>query len=599
MLHRRPHVLLVAALAAAFVGGLVGSAGAQQSRYVVDGADRAIFFGESTALLFRIQNNTGSDAPFSWTISGPAFSASGTVLVPRLKDELVESATDELFSFGGHTFSITLTQLETFEVITASLDIRVVDSFNRHGVQTVEDFIYVDSPLQKPITIRIPASPVPSPPSDPNLEKGRLPAYPFFVTRFNPDPGTPGDLFDVSPASGVIVGPLSSTLNTFVTVSVPIGGVPYGTMNTITYNIVVPGDTVTATGQAIFQGACHTTNPPSCPPLPVPSLWSVSFYDAYLAPVELKSLWCGVHSSPGYAAAPGYGSCWDASVYLRLGTQAEFSAAGGMTLGGVQLYSSEKAHDLCRIELGIGFLPDTITTWKEVAVFSGISNPDSTVCPDWPTKPYLCARYTPFQVVIPAADVPNNTADRLFVRWLFTSDLIWDDEGAIGGVDTKGAWRIDHVSARGDVAPNSYYPLDPARTLTQDFELPLGPEWKFPLSLVYDCTGIDGADDAGGLPSGPAGAARPIIVSTIPNPTAAAAAVRFVLPRAAPATLWIEDVEGRLVRRIRLGFLRAGPNEFLWDGLRENGRPVASGIYFLRIESERSSESRRVAVIRR
>jgi hypothetical protein len=86
-------------------------------------------------------------------------------------------------------------------------------------------------------------------------------------------------------------------------------------MNTVVFHLVVPGDTVTASGQAIFQGACHSSIP-QCPPLLVPSLWSVSTYDNYVFPAEQKSLWCGTLSSPGYAAAPGYGSCWKANAYL-------------------------------------------------------------------------------------------------------------------------------------------------------------------------------------------------------------------------------------------------------------------------------------------
>lgn len=569
----------------------------QQADYVADGADVAVFEGESAPLRFRIQNNTLSDAPFTWTIAGPSFGSSGSVLVPRLKDALIEDATGPLVPTGGRTYTITLTHSVSFEVVTAALDVRVVDSFLLPALQTREEEVIVDLPLQKPITIRTIALPVPSPGSGLGRDKEAMTSYPFFVTRTNPDPGTPGDLFDVSPTSGLIALPPNSTIVTSVTVSLPIGGLPYGTMNTIAYHIVVAGDTVAATGQAIFQGACHNSTP-SCPPQVGPPLWNVSTYDAYLPPLELRSLWCGVVSGAGYAAAPGYGSCWKADAFLSLGTSAMFSAADGMTLGGVQLYSSETAHDLCRVGLGVGFLPDTITAWREIAVVSGISNPDSIVCPTWSTKPYLCARYEPFQVVVPPGGVPDNGAAPLQVRWRFTSDLTWDDQGAPGGVDTKGAWRIDHVSARGDLATGSYYPTDPTRTLVEDFEGALGPEWTFPPSVVFDCTAVDEPTGPGGLPAGGA-VEGPVILLAVPNPAAAAVTIRFALPREGPAALVVSDAEGRVVRWIAIRDSGRGAHEVEWDGARDDGRPAASGVYFVRIEAEERSHSRRIVLLRR
>jgi len=57
------------------------------------------------------------------------------------------------------------------------------------------------------------------------------------------------------------------------------------------------------------------------------------------------------------------------------------------------------------------------------------------------------------------------------------------------------------------------------------------------------------------------------------------------VPRAGTrAAIGVFDVKGRLVRRLIDRGHDAGRHSIMWDGADDRGRPVPSGIYFLRIE---------------
>lgn len=62
----------------------------------------------------------------------------------------------------------------------------------------------------------------------------------------------------------------------------------------------------------------------------------------------------------------------------------------------------------------------------------------------------------------------------------------------------------------------------------------------------------------------------------------------------------LNDVSGRSVRELAWVPREAGPHSFLWDGRDDAGRPVASGVYLLRVEDQTSgaSVSRRLVVLR-
>ncbi|MBM3316914.1 MAG: T9SS type A sorting domain-containing protein [Candidatus Eisenbacteria bacterium] len=82
------------------------------------------------------------------------------------------------------------------------------------------------------------------------------------------------------------------------------------------------------------------------------------------------------------------------------------------------------------------------------------------------------------------------------------------------------------------------------------------------------------------------------------NPTPGPAEIRFQVPAAVQAQLQLYDVTGRLVRTLLDGRVPAGPQAVAWDGGNEAGRPVGSGVYFLRLRAGDFQATRTLVVSR-
>jgi predicted outer membrane repeat protein len=84
-----------------------------------------------------------------------------------------------------------------------------------------------------------------------------------------------------------------------------------------------------------------------------------------------------------------------------------------------------------------------------------------------------------------------------------------------------------------------------------------------------------------------------------PNPFNPITRIRLGLAGPERVSLKIYDVAGRLVRTLLGGQeLEAGVHAYEWDGKSDEGRPVASGIYFYRIEAGGFTASRKMILLR-
>jgi arylsulfate sulfotransferase len=102
------------------------------------------------------------------------------------------------------------------------------------------------------------------------------------------------------------------------------------------------------------------------------------------------------------------------------------------------------------------------------------------------------------------------------------------------------------------------------------------------------------------MESAAASEAAPRIVSLegpVPNPSSGAIRVRLGLPHEGPAELSVFDLAGRLVARVSTGRRPAGWHDVTWDGRDRNGRPVASGAYFVKLTAG-ATVTRRVVLLR-
>jgi len=83
-----------------------------------------------------------------------------------------------------------------------------------------------------------------------------------------------------------------------------------------------------------------------------------------------------------------------------------------------------------------------------------------------------------------------------------------------------------------------------------------------------------------------------------PNPFGSSTTLDYLLPSAGRATVTVYDISGRVVSRIDLGERPQGSHSFVWNGADAGGSPLASGVYFLRLESGGQSATRRAVIIR-
>ena len=107
-----------------------------------------------------------------------------------------------------------------------------------------------------------------------------------------------------------------------------------------------------------------------------------------------------------------------------------------------------------------------------------------------------------------------------------------------------------------------------------------------------------GASGTVGVDDGPATIQRFAFARPWPNPVRATSRVAFDLPRAARVALTIFDVSGRAVRTWDFGRLLPGHQERVWHAVDAGGRPMSSGVYFLRLDAERDRGVHKVIVIR-
>ncbi len=90
--------------------------------------------------------------------------------------------------------------------------------------------------------------------------------------------------------------------------------------------------------------------------------------------------------------------------------------------------------------------------------------------------------------------------------------------------------------------------------------------------------------------------------NTGPNPANPQAKLVYVLPSSGGSSygvkLRIFDVNGRLVRKVVDGEQQAGPHVAVWDGRDDNGRGVASGHYFARIDAGQFTEKVGITILK-
>lgn len=88
------------------------------------------------------------------------------------------------------------------------------------------------------------------------------------------------------------------------------------------------------------------------------------------------------------------------------------------------------------------------------------------------------------------------------------------------------------------------------------------------------------------------------LVGNYPNPFNPRTAIKFNVGQIERVTVSVYDLAGRQVAVLEDRVFEAGLQEIVWDGCDERGSAVASGSYFVRMESKSGVEQRKVMLVR-
>jgi hypothetical protein len=89
-----------------------------------------------------------------------------------------------------------------------------------------------------------------------------------------------------------------------------------------------------------------------------------------------------------------------------------------------------------------------------------------------------------------------------------------------------------------------------------------------------------------------------VLYPSVPNPTRGPCLIRYALPGPSRVSLKVYDISGRLVRELDRGERPAGVYSKHWNGRDGQGKSVASGVYFVRLESVGFSKSEKMVILR-
>jgi len=114
--------------------------------------------------------------------------------------------------------------------------------------------------------------------------------------------------------------------------------------------------------------------------------------------------------------------------------------------------------------------------------------------------------------------------------------------------------------------------------------------------LVGEFSDVTGVED--GVDGAPAIKLTFDLGQNHPNPFNPSTKVAFSLDRNGPASLRVFDTRGRLVRTLVNESLAAGAHTVTWHGDDNQGRSVASGVYFYRLETDDKVASKRMLLVK-
>ncbi|MCK5833815.1 T9SS type A sorting domain-containing protein [bacterium] len=82
-----------------------------------------------------------------------------------------------------------------------------------------------------------------------------------------------------------------------------------------------------------------------------------------------------------------------------------------------------------------------------------------------------------------------------------------------------------------------------------------------------------------------------------PNPFNASTTIGFDLPKDSSVELDIYSIDGKLIKRLISGNIKAGSHSIVWDGRTDSGDKASSGVYLYKLSSENETQTRKMTLI--
>jgi hypothetical protein len=193
----------------------------------------------------------------------------------------------------------------------------------------------------------------------------------------------------------------------------------------------------------------------------------------------------------------------------------------------------------------------------------------------------------PFQVTSQSTATTWNSGTQETITW----DVANSDNGIVNCqtvniLMSEGAITFPHVLASGVPNDGSQMITVPpvnvpdARVMVQAADNIFYDINDGDITIIVDATDVT-------LPN--AVAAGLSLEPARPNPFAGTTRIAYSVPTRGHASMRIYDTAGRLVRVLFDETVAEGQHAAEWDGLDRSGSPVASGVYFVRLKTERGS----------
>ena len=152
-------------------------------------------------------------------------------------------------------------------------------------------------------------------------------------------------------------------------------------------------------------------------------------------------------------------------------------------------------------------------------------------------------------------------------------------------------WFVDDILQEGQ----TQYTYQPAFTQTGEHVvkcLVSGSEgFHYPVTWHVNVVGTANHDETESIPSLQ-------IAGNSPNPFSHTTSLNYKTTRVDPVTIRVFDVKGRLIRSTTQTIIRAGDNQWVWDGKDQTGKQVVSGIYLFEASTGNASDVCKVVYIR-